>query len=92
MSNRITATGVEALLIKTWAGWEGDGLDWMFFYDCELRPEILEDCVAKGWSPDHQFDVELNINALTAQVIVVVGGEETTVKEYKLAVTIESKK
>lgn len=92
MSKHTKETGPEFLLIETWKGWDGDGLDWMYFYDCKLQPGILADCVAKGYSPDQQFDVDLCMNAMEASVITTNdNGEEITVMKYKLRLSIFDK-
>ncbi|QGH45288.1 hypothetical protein [Bacteriophage Eos] len=93
MSKRTTfATGPERTFVKTWEGWDGDGLDWMYFYDCELQPEILKDCVDKGYSPTTQFNLELCLNDHTAQILAVdEEGNDVTVMDYALAVTIVAK-
>lgn len=93
MSKRTTfATGPERTFVKTWEGWDGDGLDWMYFYDCELQPEMLKDCVDKGHSPTAQYDLELCMNAHIARIMVNdEDGFATTVMEYALAITIVAK-
>lgn len=90
--HKVFTTGPERTFVKTWEGWDGDGLDWMYFYDCELQPEILKDCKAKGYSPDTQFDLELCMNNHKARIVTDDGeGNGITVMDYVLAVTIVAK-
>lgn len=93
MSERaIFATGPERTFVKNWKGWDGDGLDWMYFYNCELQPEMLKDCVGKGHSPTTQFNLELCLNDHTANILTVDDEDnDVTVMEYALAVTIVAK-
>lgn len=69
MSERITATGIEASMVLSWAGWDGDH-EWMCFYDAELRPEIKEALVTNLEMPEGITDVEIDLTKLVATVNV----------------------
>ena len=90
MSKRNVATGCEKTFIKSWEGWDGDGLDWMYFYNVELNPATLRECVERGYSPTTKFHLELCMNDMHATVMVEGedGNDVPVVKlRFKLFVT-----
>lgn len=68
MSKRIIATGIESSLCKTWAGWEGE-IEWLYFYDVHLLPEVKAKCVAAGLDPDAKVDLDISMAKLEGRVI-----------------------
>lgn len=69
MTERIKATGIEAAVITSWAGWDGDH-EGMYFYGTELRPEIKEHLITNLQMPEGIVDVEIDFTKLTAIVMV----------------------
>lgn len=69
MTERIKATGIEAAVITSWAGWDGDH-EGMYFYGAELRPEIKEALVTNLEMPEGITDVEIDLTKLVATVNV----------------------
>ncbi|CCI88490.1 hypothetical protein BN79_077 [Yersinia phage phiR2-01] len=87
MSKRVTATGIESAVCKSWGGWEGE-IEWLYFYDVELLPEVKAKCIEAGMSPDAKADVEFSMTSLTGSVITVSDeGEEVFELPFSLIVT-----
>ncbi|ATW62591.1 hypothetical protein [Salmonella phage SP-3] len=59
MQNRVIATGIESAICKSWEGWEGE-IEWLYFYDVELLPEVKAKCVEAGMAPDAKADIEFS--------------------------------
>ncbi|HCH9411463.1 TPA: hypothetical protein NNV62_003710 [Salmonella enterica] len=87
MQNRVIATGIESAICKSWEGWEGE-IEWLYFYDVELLPEVKAKCVEAGMAPDAKADVEFSMTSLTGRVITVSDeGEEVFELPFSLIVT-----
>ncbi|WDR22155.1 hypothetical protein PJM41_0070 [Salmonella phage vB_SenS_UTK0009] len=87
MSKRVTATGIESSVCKSWDGWEGE-IEWLYFYNVELLPEIKAKCIEAGMAPDATADIEITMTKLEGRVITVSDeGEEVFELPFTLAVT-----
>ncbi|EJT0117299.1 hypothetical protein NVX19_003553 [Salmonella enterica] len=87
MQKRVTATGIESSVCKSWGGWEGE-IEWLYFYNVELLPEIKAKCIEAGMAPDATADIEITMTKLEGRVITVSDeGEEVFELPFTLAVT-----
>ena len=87
MSKRVTATGIESVICKSWEDREGE-IEWLYFYDVELLPEVKAKCVEAGMAPGARADVEIIMNKLEGSVITVSDeGEEVFELPFSLTVT-----
>ncbi|EJB4242355.1 hypothetical protein MT068_001442 [Salmonella enterica] len=87
MSKRVTATGIESSVCKSWGGWEGE-IEWLYFYNVELLPEVKAKCIEAGMSPDATADIEITMTKLEGRVITVSDeGEELFELPFTLTVT-----
>lgn len=87
MSKRVTATGIESSVCKSWGGWEGE-IEWLYFYNVELLPEIKAQCIEAGMTPDATADVEISMNKLEGRVVTVTDEcEEVFELPFTLKVT-----
>uniref|UniRef100_A0AB37G6S5 Phage protein n=1 Tax=Phage MSP1 TaxID=2801538 RepID=A0AB37G6S5_9VIRU len=87
MLKRFVATGIESSVCKSWGGWEGE-IEWLYFYNVELLPEIKAQCIEAGMAPDATADVEISMNKLEGRVVTVTDeGEEVFELPFTLKVT-----
>ncbi|QIN99187.1 hypothetical protein smaug_107 [Salmonella phage smaug] len=87
MLKRFAATGIESSVCKSWEGWEGE-IEWLYFYNVELLPEVKAKCVEAGMAPDATADVEISMNKLEGRVVTVTDeGEEVFELTFTLKVT-----
>ncbi|WFG41132.1 hypothetical protein NBDNFGHP_00086 [Salmonella phage MET_P1_100_107] len=85
MQNRVVATGIESAICKSWEDWEGE-IEWLYFYDVELLPEVKAKCVEAGMAPDAKADISMS--ELKGRVVTVSNeGEEVFELPFSLAVT-----
>lgn len=73
MQNRVIAAGIESAICKSWEGWEGE-IEWLYFYDVELLPEIKAKCVEAGMAPDAKADIDISMSELKGRVVTVSNG------------------
>ncbi|QFG07635.1 hypothetical protein GFIDFPLM_00090 [Salmonella phage CRW-SP5] len=87
MTECVTATGIESAVCKSWGGWEGE-IEWLYFYDVELLPEVKAKCVEAGMAPDAKADIEITMTKLEGRVITLNDDyEEVFELPFKLSVT-----
>ncbi|MFP9166892.1 hypothetical protein ACLI1Y_16125, partial [Enterococcus faecalis] len=68
MQNSVVATGIESAICKSWEGWEGE-IEWLYFYDVELLPEVKAKCVDAGLAPDAKADIDISMSELKGRVV-----------------------
>lgn len=87
MQNRVIATGIESAICKSWEGWEGE-IEWLYFYDVELLPQVKAKCVEAGMAPDAKADIDISMSELKGRVVTVSNeGEEVFELPFSLTVT-----
>jgi hypothetical protein len=87
MQNRVVATGIESAICKSWEDWEGE-IEWLYFYNVELLPEVKAKCIEAGMAPDAKADIVITMNKLEGLVITVTDeGEEVFELPFSLTVT-----
>ena len=84
MTKQHKATGIESALCKSWDGWEGE-IEWIYFYDTELLPEIKAKCIAAGMDPDANVDIEITLVKLEGRVLTF---DEAGVENFELPFTL----
>lgn len=93
MSEKIKATGLESAIISHWSGWDGDGIEWMCFYDVKLIPEIYDALKTYCKMPKGIVDLEVESQKLLATVRIYdteQDNKEIFSHEIKLTVGTEA--
>ncbi|WCZ58024.1 hypothetical protein K38_067 [Salmonella phage Kenya-K38] len=87
MQNRVTATGIESAICKSWEDWEGE-IEWLYLYNVELLPEVKAKCIEAGMAPDAKADIDILMSELKGRVVTVSNeGEEVFELPFSLIVT-----